>query len=910
MNHRFALSMTIVVCWASIVANLQRPTFANDRPNILLIISEDNGPELGCYGDRFATTPNLDRLAANGVRFETAYVTQSVCSPSRSSIFTGLYPHQNGQIGLATHQFTMFKEWPTTYSILKQAGYRTGLIGKTHVNPESVVEKWVDFRAIKSSNFAKKNLQDYVKQSARFINQSDQPFFLSVNFPDAHWPVQNQVQGRPKRLHDPDELRPMPYVGFDNPRLREHIAGFYNCMSRLDECVGQLLEALEASGKADNTMVIYLGDHGAQFARGKIFVTEAGLRIPLIIRWPGKTKPGMVSEQMVSTVDLLPTMVAAAGVQPPPGLPGYNLAPVLKAEDSSPLREYLFGERNCDAATLHYPQRAVRDSRYKLIKTLLPGRLDPAAHHCMINGASNFRGSPTYEELDANGSEATKKAYETWLNPPQYQLYDLDNDPHEFVNLAEDPELSATKQRLIEQLNQWQVKTDDKLRSARLLKRLTEEIESCLKNNIRSPKGGWNYVNYLGPDPQGSDSSSEKDHSFDSKMIWDAAAHNAFTDLVKWKGKIYCAFRIGTGHVPGKNGVDGRIQIISTVDGKRWSSVANLAEPGIDLRDPKLSVTPDGRLMVLMGGSNYDGTKLLDRATRVAFFENGNKESPKIQTVKIDPVIASDGDWLWRVTWQNGVGYGVVYQSNKPTWGLHLVKTNDGINYDRVKSFEISGKPNESTVRFSRNGNMHVVVRNESGNIGHLGIAKPPFEYFKWNRIKQRLGGPNILQLPDGSWLLGTREYRDDPKTILGRLLDDGSFEKRITFPSGGDTSYPGMIIHRNQLWFSYYSSHEGRTSIYLATVELADLLSSKSNVTNPDPDRRIVFHQRKIPAGVPLLGHAAKAQNYGYRIPSLLVTQKGSVLAFAERRIGLDDHAQNDIVLKRSVDSGKSWSK
>ena len=133
------------------------------KPNVLLIISEDNGPELGCYGDPFAITPNLDRLAQQGVRFKTAYVTQSVCSPSRGSILTGLYPHQNGQIGLATHQFAMFKEWPTTYSLLKKAGYRTGMIGKLHVNPEETVEKWIDFRAIKGANFGKKNLGDYAK---------------------------------------------------------------------------------------------------------------------------------------------------------------------------------------------------------------------------------------------------------------------------------------------------------------------------------------------------------------------------------------------------------------------------------------------------------------------------------------------------------------------------------------------------------------------------------------------------------------------------------------------------------------------------------------------------------------------------------------------------------------------------
>lgn len=472
--------------------------FAVDRPNILLIISEDNGPELGCYGDKYAQTPNLDRFAAEGVRFETAYVTQSVCSPSRGTILTGLYPHQNGQIGLATHQFEMFAEWPTTYSILKQAGYRTGMIGKLHVNPENAVEKWIDFRAIKSANFGKKNLGDYAKKAAEFFTASDEPFFLTVNFPDAHWPVQNKVQGRPKNALGIEEVRPMKYIGFDNPRLRGHVQGFYNCMSRLDECVGELFSALEQSGQADTTLVVYLGDHGAQFARGKVFVTEAGLRIPLIIRWPGQAKPGLVSSQMVSTVDLLPTIVSAAGAAIPDGLPGHDLTPVLAGVEK-PLRKYLFAERNSDSAGLHFPQRSIRDEQYKLIKTLLLDRKDPGAHQYLVNGASNFRGSPTYEELKTT-TKRIQASYDTWLNPPVYQLYDLEKDPHEFTNIAGDQKLANVMARLSKRLEQWQFDTDDKLRFPGLLNKLTTETDTCLQKKIRSPKGGWRYVEYLAPD--------------------------------------------------------------------------------------------------------------------------------------------------------------------------------------------------------------------------------------------------------------------------------------------------------------------------------------------------------------------------------------------------------------------------
>jgi N-sulfoglucosamine sulfohydrolase len=392
----------------------------------------------------------------------------------------------------------MYRKWPTTYSILKDAGYRTGLIGKTHVNPASVVEDYVDFRRITSSNFSKRNLAEYAKESAAFINASDQPFFLTVNYPDAHWPLQPQVEGRPSDMSQPTEVRPMSYVGFDNERLRGHLAGFYNCMARLDDCVGELLKELADSGKSENTLVIYIGDHGAQFARGKVFVTEGGLRIPMIVRWPNHAKPGIVSKQLVSTVDLLPTIIDAAGGRVPEGVPGKVLQGVLEGQ-TLPLRTHLFAERNCDSADLHFPQRSVRDARYKLIKTLLDDRPDPGAQKCLVNGASNFRGSPTHAELEKSDPK-TRQIYDTWLNPPPIQLYDLRNDPNEFDNLADDPDYHLIQQKLITALNEWQERTDDRIRYPQLLKRLTEENDGCKRAGRRSPVGGWQYGIYLGPD--------------------------------------------------------------------------------------------------------------------------------------------------------------------------------------------------------------------------------------------------------------------------------------------------------------------------------------------------------------------------------------------------------------------------
>ena len=468
------------------------------RPNVLLIVGEDHGCELSCYGDRVIETPHLDQLASEGILFEHGYVTQSVCSPSRSTLFTGLYPHQNGQLGLATHQFRWFHKWPTTYSILKRAGYRTGLIGKTHVLPEEAVEGFVDFRFQTSSNFAKKNVSDYASKAGEFFAASDEPFFMTVNYPDAHWPLQGRVGGLPERQVDPNQVQVMPYVGSGNPRLREVVRNYYDCMLRLDACVGQLLNELSRAGKDDNTLVIFVGDHGAQMARGKVTVYEGGMRVPWIARWPGIIQPGQRSEALVSTIDLLPTLMDAAGVRTPQGLPGKSLRPLFSGIQGKTFRRYLFCERNCDAAHLTFPQRTVRDERYKLIHSLVRDREDPAARYYRVHGASHWAGSLTDEELKG-ATEQTREGYARWLNPPEYQLYDLQADPHEWNDLAEDPVFVGIKKRLQKALRDWQQETEDPLRDESKLAQLMQETDAVNGLKRRSPEAGWQYLRYLRP---------------------------------------------------------------------------------------------------------------------------------------------------------------------------------------------------------------------------------------------------------------------------------------------------------------------------------------------------------------------------------------------------------------------------
>ena len=486
-------SLWLMLCLACFIPSV---TFAAKPPNILLIVSEDNGPELGCYGDPYAKTPHLDQLANEGVRFENAFVPYSVCSPSRACFLTGLYPHQNGQIGLATHKFAIYHaDTPNFVTLLKANGYQTGLIGKLHVNPESAFP--FDFHAIRGANFNRKHtVMDYAKQAAAFFSKSgDKPWFLSVNFPDAHLPFIRKINGRPAQPLTENEVKPMPWMGVNTRRIREQVANYYNCLSRLDDGVGLLLAELKKTGQADNTIVFYFGDHGAQFPRGKGSVYEGGLRVPFIVRWPGVASAGKVRSELTSTIDILPTALAAAGITAPTNLPGWDLKPVLAESKPTQWRQYIFGfttgsfPRNC------FIQHSLRDARYKLISSPRPGTknliagsyLDETHQHFVISGATT--------KDQATAAESVKRAFALWSKPPRYELYDLLEDPYEWNNLANDPAHAEIKTRLIKDLTQLQNQTRDPFLDQEYIDEFVKEQLANRDMKYRKQKGfRWSYL--------------------------------------------------------------------------------------------------------------------------------------------------------------------------------------------------------------------------------------------------------------------------------------------------------------------------------------------------------------------------------------------------------------------------------
>jgi len=313
----------------------------------------------------------------------------------------------------------------------------------------------------------------------------------------------------------------------------------------------------------------------------------------------------------------------------------------------------------------------------------------------------------------------------------------------------------------------------------------------------------------------------EQDVIMSVDRIWDRAEHNAFPGLIEYNNKFYCSFREGTAHV---FGVNGSVRVIASDDGQNWYSVAHLFRENVDLRDPKLSITPDNRIMINIGGSIYVGKDLVRMEPLVSFSDNAGINFSAPQNIGIDEKIRTEKDWLWRATWHKGMAYGAVYQALGLESKLQLVRSRDGINYEFVKNFDLVGRPNETTLRFSEDDQMIAIVRRESESThGFIGNSEPPYTQWNWQELDARLGGPDLLILPDGHMITGTRDYPADfnEKMILAKVTKEGNFRKLVTLPSGGDCSYPGLLIKENILYVAYYSSHEERTSMYLARIWL-----------------------------------------------------------------------------------------
>ncbi len=303
-----------------------------------------------------------------------------------------------------------------------------------------------------------------------------------------------------------------------------------------------------------------------------------------------------------------------------------------------------------------------------------------------------------------------------------------------------------------------------------------------------------------------------------AERIWDGAPHNAFTGLARFHDRWYVAFREGERH-----GVDysGSIRVLASNDGSDWESVALMEDADSDLRDAHLEVTAEGELMLLgvrSFGSDHD-----PRHQPVAWFtRNGDSWTDRIEIAEADY-------WLWSITWNpdSGYGYGIGYHTPSRD-RVRLYRTADGRDFEvLVPDLGLRDYPNESSIVFGGDGTAYALLRRDGGNReAEIGVARPPYTEWRWKSLGLRLGGPEMLMLPDGRLLATVRMYprggTSEWETWVGWIDPDaGSFKPALRLPSGGDTSYAGMRWHDGRVWISYYSSHESRSKIYFAQVEI-----------------------------------------------------------------------------------------
>jgi hypothetical protein len=298
----------------------------------------------------------------------------------------------------------------------------------------------------------------------------------------------------------------------------------------------------------------------------------------------------------------------------------------------------------------------------------------------------------------------------------------------------------------------------------------------------------------------------------DVTKIWDQAPHNAFTDLARWNGQWYCVFREGEKHVSN----DGALRVLASPDGKVWTSVGHMTHPTADLRDAKITVTPDNRLMLSGAGALHQPADARHRSL-AWFSSDGHTWTEPAQ-------IGDDNMWLWRITWHKDVAY-CTAQATIPDRNIRLYASPNGVTYSVVADrMQQKSFPNESTLQFLADDTALCLLRRDAEPFSALlGSAHPPYTTWTWLDLGKRIGGPNFIALTDGRFVAGVRLYDERQRTSLCWLDPQrGTLVEALTLPSGGDTSYCGLVWHEGLLWVSYYSSHEEKTSIYLARVEVS----------------------------------------------------------------------------------------
>ncbi len=441
------------------------------KPNILFVLSDDHSAAfLGSYGNAEIRTPTLDRFAEQGVRFERAYVACPQCVPSRAALMTGRSP-----VATAMTRFSapLPADIPAAPDLLKAAGYYTGILGRSfHLDgsgnqpPEtSEVFDRYDLRTFERRvDFLNRNanrtqipalIEDFFDKAPK-----GRPYFLWVGFSDPHRILDRNAISEP---HDPGKLKLPPFFP-DTRLLREDLGRYYDEVARLDGDFGKVLQILEERGRAQNTLIIFMGDNGAALLRGKGTLYELGIRVPLIARWSGRVARGQIRSELISGEDITPTLLEAAGLPVPREMTGRSFLKLLLGDPTYEPRRYVFAERGAHGSSLPRNTAAFDLGRVIVGRShkLIYNALWQLPYHPV-----DFANDPFWkeiQELNREGKLAPELA-RIYFPPerPMFELYDLDSDPYEMVNLAEKSEYAAIERELKAALQEWMILERDHL---------------------------------------------------------------------------------------------------------------------------------------------------------------------------------------------------------------------------------------------------------------------------------------------------------------------------------------------------------------------------------------------------------------------------------------------------------------
>lgn len=415
-----------------------------EHPNFVLFIGDDiSCADFGCYGHPTIQTPNVDRLSITGVRFTNAYLTTSSCSPTRTSLITGRYPHNTGAPELHQSDLPHLGNLPQFPHLLRLAGYYTAQSGKWHFNGDA--SKSFDARSDGSPSGAEKWVHTLRERP------KDKPFFMWFAAHDAHRGWDQPLSAGP---HEPEDVQVPPYQ-IDGTATREDLAHYYNEVHRFDANIGLVINELKRQGVFDNTVIIVMADNGRPFPRDKTWLYDSGIKTPLIVHWPAGISSASTPRELVSTIDLAPTILELAGVEYPPTFQGVSLVPMF-SELGMQVRDYVFAERNWHGQRYH--DRMVRHGDFVYIRCNLP---QLTGFNIVHFGTGN---QPAYSELVDHwrSGEVTAAQKEVIEIPrPSEMLFNVAVDSLQLNNLAKDSAYAGNLKMLRSALDQWTKETGD-----------------------------------------------------------------------------------------------------------------------------------------------------------------------------------------------------------------------------------------------------------------------------------------------------------------------------------------------------------------------------------------------------------------------------------------------------------------